>query len=84
MIEIPSMKVQDLKGDKKKMMVALIRSFSGDLCNITHLGLEGTEEVMTELINKGLFKIIYNGEQEEFYLTIYDFKTESYVRREGK
>jgi hypothetical protein len=82
MLKIPSMKVQELQGDQKKIMITLIREFSKDLCNITHLGLEATEEGITELINKGLAKIIHDEEQGIFYLTYYNFKTESYDKKE--
>lgn len=82
MIEKPKGTVGDLKGDTKKLMINLIREFSKDFANETHLGLEGAEEALTGLIDKGLVKIIYDEEQGRFYLTRYDFKTESYISNE--
>ena len=79
MIEKPIRKVADLKGDTKKIMITLIREFSKDLFKETGLGLEGTEEVLTEIIDKGSAKVSYNEEQGRFYLGYYDHNTQSYI-----
>ena len=80
MLEIPRMRIQDLKGNEKRMMICLIRMLCKDICNESHLGLEASEEALTELINKGLAKIFYSQENETFWVTYYDFKTQSYIR----
>ena len=79
MLSIPLKRVQDLKGDQRKVMIDMIRILSRDICNVSHLGLEASEEALTELINKGYAKIIWYEEDGEFALSHYDFKTQSYM-----
>ena len=79
MLEIPLKRVQELDGDQKKIMITMIRTFCQEFANELHLGLEGAEEALTELINKGLAKIFVDEEYDTFTLGYYDFKTESYM-----
>ncbi len=82
MLNIPLKRIQELDGDQKELMIHMIRTFCQDFANELHLGLEASEEALTELINKGYIKIIWNEEKGIFYLTHYDFETESYVMHE--
>lgn len=84
MIEVPLKKCSELDGDQKKLMITMIRMLCKDLCNISHLGLEATEEALTELIDKGLAKIAWDEDQGIFGLMHYDFKTESYIIGKGE
>ncbi len=79
MIEIPLKRVQELDGDQKKFMITMIRMLCQNFAHELHLGLEGAEEVLTELINKGLAKIMIDEEGDRFVLGYYNFKTESYM-----
>ncbi len=79
MLNIPLKRVQELEGDQKTMIINMIRLLCREFANETHLGLEKSEEALTELINKGYVKIIWDKEKGIFYLTNYNFETESYV-----
>lgn len=83
MIDIPLKRVEELEDDQKKIMIAMIRMISQDFGEL-HLGLEATEEALTELINEGLAKIAWDEENKTFAIMHYDFKTESYIIVKGE
>ena len=80
----PSCRIQDLWGEPRQVVLALIRLFAKDMIEVaTHLGLEGTEETLIELINTGEVAVKYDRNEGVYWLEVYDAEEDCY-RRGGK
>lgn len=77
MIKRPLMRVQDLTGDERKLMLYLIREFSKPI--VKELGVDCTEEAMISLINQGILKFCMD-EEHNFWMERYNYKTDEYER----
>jgi len=76
MIEKPTMNVQDLEGNNRKIMLFLVRKFSKGLYK--HLGADKAEETLIELINNGKLKIAYEEDSQLFSLMVYNEQNDEY------
>ncbi len=78
-IVLPTCKIADLGEQERKVLLIIIREFTKTMPEaIGMLGFDMTEETIMNLIDKGIIKIVYDEDNDGYYLRVYDFNQGRY------
>ncbi|KKM19223.1 hypothetical protein LCGC14_1657820 [marine sediment metagenome] len=84
MLEKPRVRIQDLTGDARTVMLTMVRLFMQGLPELLQSqGIDCAEEALIQLINEGWVKVCTDETHENYWLEVYDTNTESYVKPLG-
>lgn len=83
MKKIPKVKIKDLEGNEKKIMLLVIRYLCQPISK--YMGIDATEEAVIDLIDNGTLKVCLEDVDgsKKYVFYVYDEDKEKYVKNKG-